>query len=156
MITAYWILYKIQVFSKWIPNMSKNLMMKIVEKWTKRHYQTRPNEKDPTTAILWGTGLLGEPVTLPWWVVVPASSVQQLRPKLLHLLDGNQASSHLEFVWSFPIGSHWSPLIQSVLPVLALRTAAEKLEDWTNNWISQVTGHLAGAVRVPLRAFFGG
>ena len=41
-----------------------------------------------------------------------------------------------------------------LLPVLALRTAAEKLEDWTNNWISQVTGHLAGAVRVPTGVFW--
>ena len=60
-----------------------------------------------------------------------------------------------QVIWSFPRGGHWSPLIQSVLlPVLALRTAAEKLEDWTNNWISQVTGHLAGAVRVPTGVFW--
>ena len=36
-----------------------------------------------------------------------------------------------------------------MVTVLVLRTAAEKLEEWTNDWISQVTGHLAGAVRVP-------
>ena len=66
---------------------------------------TRPNEKDPTTAILWGTRLLGATVTLPWWVVVLSSSVQQLRPKLLHLLDGNQVSSHLELGSLIPADS---------------------------------------------------